>query len=356
LIIRPDEIGDYMLWRNFIPELAESDVLKGYEIHFCGNVTCKDLFEIEDAKYFQQTTWLQKTRFKKELGYRYRFLRKAYSENYTIVINPVYSRAKRVDDAIIKATKARQVIGMMRNNENYASYEMKFDKYLYTRLMPEILSKPVFEFYRNKQFTEFITAKKSLVEKISINTDSISSTLLNTLPEKYFVVFPGSRNTFRIWPAEKFVAVSNYLFDSFGWTVVICGSAGDAGYTAAFVQQYQHDCIDLTGNTSLPEMLLVLQKARCLLSVDTGSVHLAAAVGCTVFGIYNGSQYGRFAPYPKEIADHFFSVYPDEVDEEINDTSLIKARYEYVVNVPYNRVSTEKVIKVINQYFNSSSI
>jgi ADP-heptose:LPS heptosyltransferase len=105
------------------------------------------------------------------------------------------------------------------------------------------------------------------------------------------------------------------------------------------------------GKTSLVEMLALFIPAQCLLSVDTGSVHLAVAVGCTVFGIFNGSQYKRFAPYPTKLTPHFHAVYPDEVESELNNAELVKQKYEFVVNVPYAAVKPEKVIHAIYQQY-----
>ena len=348
LIVRVDEIGDFILWQNFIPEIIESERLKEHELHFCGNRSWKSLFDIEYADRFQQTIWLDKIAFKKSLIYRFKFLRNIYKEGYAIVINPTYSRAKRADDAIVMAAKAKHTIGMNRNNENYALYEMSFDKNLYTDLFIH-KEKSLFEFYRNKLFTEFILQKKSTVVNITFHTSDIHSEINQSLPEKFFVVFPGSRNKNRIWPASHFIEVSNYLFEQFGWTVIVCGGASDAEYAQSFIENYQHPLIDLNSKTSLPELLLVLQKAKCLLSVDTGSVHLAAAVGCTVFGIYNGSQYGRFAPYPKEIKNNFFAVYPNEVENDIQKNELDK--YELICNIPYNTVSAEKLMNRIKSIY-----
>ena len=344
LIVRVDEIGDFILWQNFIKEIIQSDRLKGYELHFCGNRSWKSLFDIQYADKFSKIFWLDKMRFKKKLFYRFQFSRNIYKENYDIVINPTYSRAKRFDDAIVKAAKANQRIGMNRNNENYFGYEMCFDKNLYNDLFIHN-EKHLFEFYRNQLFTEFIINKKSVIKTISFSTDKISSNITEQLPDKFFVVFPGSRSKSRIWPASYFIEVSNYLFERYGLTAVVCGAANDAEYTQAFIKAYQNPSIDLTSKTSLPEMLLILKKANCLLSVDTGSVHLAAAVDCTVFGIYNGSQYGRFAPYPKEIKNNFFAIYPDEVEKDIELNNLDK--YELISNVSYDTVSAEKLINKI---------
>jgi ADP-heptose:LPS heptosyltransferase len=167
------------------------------------------------------------------------------------------------------------------------------------------------------------------------------------MPEKYFVVFPGSRSKKRIWPAENFVLVANYLFENYGWTAVLAGTRSDKEYTDAFLALYKQPVADLTGKTSLLEMMSVLKSAQCLLSVDTGSVHLAAAVGCTVCGIFNGSQYKRFAPYPPEMISGFHAIYPDDVEIELREERLVRDKYEFVVDVPYQNVKAEKVIQAI---------
>ena len=79
---------------------------------------------------------------------------------------------------------------------------------------------------------------------------------------------------------------------------------------------------------------------------------MAAATGCTVFGIYNGSQYGRFAPYPASMAPNFYPVYPDNVEAELADASLVKQKYEFVVDVPYSAVTPEKIINQTDLHFN----
>jgi ADP-heptose:LPS heptosyltransferase len=349
LIVRVDEIGDYMLWRPFFHELVNADMFKDHEIHFCGNSSWKALFDSFDKGIVHQSTWLQKQRFKKELLYRLRFLRNIYKEHYSVVINPTYSRDKRNDDSIVAAASAGQRIGMVANQESVRSYETGYDKNLYTKLF-DCTEKPVFEFYRNRLFTEFVTGHTSSVQNTWIDTTNLPL-LPSVLPEKYFVVFPGSRSSARIWPAENFVRVSNYIFETYGWTAIVCGTKNDAVYIEAFCKQYKYPVINLTGKTSLTEMLSLLKNAQCLLSVDTGSVHLAVAVRCTVFGIFNGSQYKRFAPYPSDIASNFHAVYPDDVEKELQDAELVKQKYEFVIRVPYASVKPEKLIHAIYNHY-----
>ena len=350
LIVKTDEIGDYLLWRCFLKELSTSERFSGKTVHFCGNSSWKSLFDAFDSDGIQHTIWLEKLCFKKDLFYRFRFLKNIYRERYLIVINPTYSRDKRNDDAIVKAAMAGETIGMVGNPESVKPYELGYDKGLYTQLFDHS-EKPLFEFLRNRLFTEFITGTQSQIKNTLVPFNRLP-VLPIELPEKFAVVFPGSRSKSRIWPTDYFIAVCNYLYTSYGFTIVIAGAGADKIYTTAFADQYQYPCINLYGSTTLPQMLSLLKNAQCLLSVDTGSVHLAAAAGCAVFGVFNGSQYKRFAPYPPEIAPDFFAIYPDEVEAELSDAELVKKKYEFVVPVPYSSVSPEKMIQKIAAYFN----
>ena len=347
LIIRVDEIGDYILWRKFIHPILNSYDLTNHEIHFLGNESWQSLFELEFKGTFTKLYWLKKNNFKKNLSYRYSFLKKIAKENYAIIINPTYSRAKRIDDTIVKAANATTNIGILRNNENYLPYEQNFDRQLYHKLY-KVQEKYGFEFNRNKEFAEWVC--KSSIPNLNLNFES------NTLPQShialpengYFIVFPGSRSSARIWDTENFIVVSNYLYQKYKLTAIVCGGQGDILYAERFIQAYSNPVINITAKTSLPELLSIIKNAACLLSVDTGSIHLAASVNCLALGIFNGSQYGRFSPYPKEISSKIISFYPKQVLEDNNQNVLSK--YELISTISYNDVSPNEVIDYLNSY------
>ncbi|SJZ52780.1 ADP-heptose:LPS heptosyltransferase [Sediminibacterium ginsengisoli] len=342
LVVRLDEIGDFMLWHKFLPEIVDAPAYTGYSFHLYANSSWKSLYDRFYSDLPVEVTWVNKTQFKKDIKYRLNILRSAYHLHSEIVINPAYSRDKRNDDAIVAAARAQVRIGMKSNTESVKSYEKGYDQKLYTRLF-DLPQRPVFEFYRNSAFTDFVTGSSNSIRDTSVDPGRLPS-LSFTLPEKYFVVFPGSRSKARIWPTDHFAAVSTHLHQRYGFTALVCGGPGDIEYTNAFCAAYTGPKLDLTGKTSLPEMLTIFAHASCLVSVDTGSVHLAAAAGCTVFGIFNGSQYKRFAPYPQNMHPGFFAIYPDEIEEDLADPQLVKEKYEFVISVPYASVKAEKVI------------
>ncbi|MEM9219505.1 MAG: glycosyltransferase family 9 protein [Cyanobacteria bacterium P01_F01_bin.150] len=55
------------------------------------------------------------------------------------------------------------------------------------------------------------------------------------------------------------------------------------------------DLIDLRGKTSLPQPAGTLKKTRLFLCVDTGPLHISAAVGCPTIGIFGNDDEGHGA-------------------------------------------------------------
>lgn len=348
LVVRLDEIGDYMLWRPVMRHLLTAKALEGKEITLCGNASWRSLYEQLDNGCFHRVIWIDKQRFKKDLRYRYRLLREIHRAGYDIVINPTFSRDKRHDDAVVLAAKGRQVYGMVANEENLRNYEKGYDTGMYHHLFrgPE---EAVFELMRNRLFAEYVVGSKmdELVWQIKEGQLPPVSVIL---PKNYLVIFPGSRSAKRIWPAQYFAEVATYCQQQYDWEVVLCGGPADISYANTFKQLFRGNVIDLTGATRLPELLTILKGAQWLITVDTGSVHLAAAVGCRVSGIFNGSQYGRFAPYPEELTQKIHAIYPKDIATELQNPGIIRNEYTFTVDIPYDWVSPEQVIKTIKPY------
>jgi len=60
--------------------------------------------------------------------------------------------------------------------------------------------------------------------------------------------------------------------------------------------------VDLTGRTSVPELLDVMKGAAGVVTNDTGPAHLAIAVGTPTVVIVGGGHFGCFVPYPDGVA------------------------------------------------------
>jgi ADP-heptose:LPS heptosyltransferase len=346
LVVKVDEIGDYMLWRPVMRHLLQAKVLEGKELTLCGNASWRSLYEQLDSDCFQEVIWLDKKRFKRDLRYRFSILKELNRAGYEVVINPTYSRDKRNDDALVKAAAGKLVYGMVANEENLRPYERGYDKGMYHHLFkgPEEV---MFEMLRNRLFTEYVTGVTMTELVGQVNSEDLPAVSV-ILPQKYLVIFPGSRSAKRIWPAAYFAEVAAYCQERWDWEVVLCGGPADLPYAAAFQEQFSGRVTDLTGATRLPELLTILKGAQWLVTVDTGSVHLAAAVGCHVSAIFNGSQFGRFAPYPEFLQHKIQAVYPTEIKTDLAQKEIVQKKYLFTVDIPYELVQPAQVIETIN--------
>jgi hypothetical protein len=72
-------------------------------------------------------------------------------------------------------------------------------------------------------------------------------------------------------------------------------------------------------------------------------------VNCLSFGIFNGSQYGRFSPYPNTVSTKIKSIYPASIFNEIANMDMVNEKYEHIVPIDYNEVSALQVIEMIEK-------
>lgn len=97
------------------------------------------------------------------------------------------------------------------------------------------------------------------------------------------------------WPAERFAAAAAELAREREARVVVLGTAAErpAGKTLAQVC----GALDLTGNTSLPELCGALAELDLLLTNDSGPMHVAAALGTPVVAAFGPTDWRETAPF-----------------------------------------------------------
>jgi heptosyltransferase-2 len=87
------------------------------------------------------------------------------------------------------------------------------------------------------------------------------------------------------WPAEKFIAAAREIQRRTGCTWLIFGGKGDqklAGRIAGEIRNPKSEIRNVSGQTTLRELMALLKLCRVLLTNDTGPMHVAAALGTPV--------------------------------------------------------------------------
>lgn len=140
-----------------------------------------------------------------------------------------------------------------------------------------------------------------------------------------------SRN-FRNWPVERYVALARHAITKHGMRVLLTGGPTELerGYGAA-IQRELPACVNLIGQTSLKQLLALLEGAAVLVSPDSGPVHMANAVGTPVIGLYATSNPDRTGPYYGR--EWVVNRYPDALRKFL-DRSVDEVRWGARVRSP----------------------
>ena len=112
---------------------------------------------------------------------------------------------------------------------------------------------------------------------------------LGPWPRPLAVLHPGAKWVTKRWPAEQFTEVALRQAQTFGGTVVLIGGNSERGVClemAGAITRQGHRVLNLAGETTLKQLAAVVEGADIVVSNDSGPMHLAAAMGTPVVGLF----------------------------------------------------------------------
>lgn len=115
----------------------------------------------------------------------------------------------------------------------------------------------------------------------------------------FAVLNPGAAWPNKRWPPDRFGAVAQWLRRERGLGSVVTWGPGDESMAAALVET-SAGAAELAPSTSLADLIAIVREASVMVSGDTGPVHLAAAVGTPIVGIYGPTDAARNGPWSKD--------------------------------------------------------
>lgn len=83
--------------------------------------------------------------------------------------------------------------------------------------------------------------------------------------------------------------------------------------------------VDLSGRTSLDDLIGLVQRARLVIANDSGPMHLAAALGRPVIGLFGPTGPDRFGPYPPDARGNVALRAPNGCLSELTTDTVAKA-------------------------------
>jgi lipopolysaccharide heptosyltransferase II len=128
----------------------------------------------------------------------------------------------------------------------------------------------------------------------SLRAQQEASALLQDAKRPLVALNPGAGYATKQWPPERFGQLAARLAAS-GAQPVFVGSGGDLTLVEAALRHSQGaPILNLAGATGFETLAAVLASCDCVVSGDTGPMHLAAAVGTPVVSLFGATDPNRF--------------------------------------------------------------
>ena len=131
----------------------------------------------------------------------------------------------------------------------------------------------------------------------------------------WLCIAPCSSQSYRNWTVAGYQQIARYALQQ-GMNVLLVGGNRtiEQDYANKIQQYCHHQCLDLTGKTSLKQLVALLQQVKVILSPDSGPAHLGTACGKPVIGLYACTNPDRARPYLS--ADTVINQYPQAVRDK----------------------------------------
>ncbi len=174
--------------------------------------------------------------------------------------------------------------------------------------------------------------QRNLVRPLGVDPTSVpfiaaDEPLAPGLRPKSYIVFHawsgGYKGHIKEWPVPYWVDLGDRVA-RLGLDIVLTGAPYDAvraeDLRASFAPRWQEKVINLAGKISLSQTCKVLQDAAAVVSVNTGTMHLAAAVGGAVLALNGPVPARRWGPVGERAVS---------VDSEEEGCGYLNLGFEY---------------------------
>jgi heptosyltransferase II len=144
------------------------------------------------------------------------------------------------------------------------------------------------------EYPEYYVPDEATLKTRSLVPDSGDRPLVIVHPGG--AVNPGVEMLEKRWPATSFGELVSLLSQEANATVVLVGTESDRNAVDTTKQFAQVPVIDLCGQLSMPELAAVTRAADLYVGNDSGTTHLASAVGTPVVAIFGPTSPNRYRP------------------------------------------------------------
>ena len=98
------------------------------------------------------------------------------------------------------------------------------------------------------------------------------------------------------WIPERFAAVADTLAQEYGLKIVLTGGPAEAEIGADIEKSMKHRPRNLIGQTSVRQMMSVLERCSLMVTNDSGPMHVGAALGVPIVAVFGPTDHTTTSP------------------------------------------------------------
>ena len=106
------------------------------------------------------------------------------------------------------------------------------------------------------------------------------------LPPRFIAIAPRGASPNRQWPAGHVADLARLVFGQLGLPLVYIGSDADRLHAAQVGLAPGEGFMSLAGETTVEELIAILTEAELVVAMDSGPMHIAAALGVPIVAIW----------------------------------------------------------------------
>lgn len=295
LVVRIDGIGDMVLFHGAFAHYAQALGVALADITLLGCASWASLApQLFPGCRFRA---IDEHRYDKNPFYRFAVSLWVRRQGFAVALCDIYMRKPLVADSLLYVSGApRKIVA-----KPYLSLKTQrlFDWYLQRcQRVIDTGPYPTHEIIRHFRFASALAGKdiSPAVPHLSWPRQSAPSA-----PKPYAVINFGGNEPGRRWDFDRFLALASKL-GARGMQVAFIGGAAEMPLKRRLREGSQgQSIIDHIGDTTLSQLLNLLQHAALVISNDTGPAHLAIGLGVPTVVIVGGGHFTSFVPYPAEV-------------------------------------------------------
>ncbi|MCE6989721.1 glycosyltransferase family 9 protein [Dyadobacter sp. CY323] len=106
------------------------------------------------------------------------------------------------------------------------------------------------------------------------------------LHSPYIILHPGVSEVKREYPAERWIAAGKLLAQEYKLPLLVTGSATESELAGRIAEGIGMNALSIAGMLTIGEFIWLVNGARCVVSVNTGTIHIAAAIQTPTVVLY----------------------------------------------------------------------